>query len=436
MKILHTADLHLGQILYQNYDRVDEHSHFFTQLKAWCKQYQPDALLVSGDIFDIQQPSASTKKAFNEHFVELRRQCPDMAIIVTAGNHDSASRLQADASVWSLAGMTLIGTAPAQQDQAGWEDKYIVRLDSGYVIALPFMTSERPETLQHLLDVVAQENTTQKPVVMMGHAAVTGLDITGHDYDIGKLKTQDTQTLGQGYDYVALGHIHMPQTLGHHEDSLKQKVTYNEPVIRYAGSALHVSCDEAYPHSVSLVDIERHGGQITIEQLRINELRHFYVLPEDGSSYTSIDQVMQGVQQFCEQRGSGYFRLRVDHQTDLPANLNQMIYDLLARTGDEVRFNPKTLWTGKTTTSDASAESPKFDVPELQQMTDPLMFVQKIIDQLPDLDLQEVSEAFDLVRQELLLMDEEEKVKATAKKTRKATATDDENDNNPTSENN
>ena len=56
MKLLHTADLHIGQILYQNYDRCDEHLHFFKQLTQWCKKEQPDALLVSGDVFDIQQP--------------------------------------------------------------------------------------------------------------------------------------------------------------------------------------------------------------------------------------------------------------------------------------------------------------------------------------------------------------------------------------------
>ena len=43
MKIIHTADLHLGQILYQNYDRVDEHAHFFAQLERWCKEERPDS---------------------------------------------------------------------------------------------------------------------------------------------------------------------------------------------------------------------------------------------------------------------------------------------------------------------------------------------------------------------------------------------------------
>ena len=109
MRILHTADLHLGQVIYQNYERRDEHRHFFNQLARWCRTYQPDALLVSGDVFDIQQPSATSKEAFANQFMELHRQCPSMAMVITAGNHDSASRLQTEREVWQLANTHIIG---------------------------------------------------------------------------------------------------------------------------------------------------------------------------------------------------------------------------------------------------------------------------------------------------------------------------------------
>ena len=166
MKILHTADLHLGQIIYQNSDRTDEHQHFFRQLETWCREEQPDALLVSGDIFDIQQPSASVKKAFTEYFVRLHTACPDMRIIIVAGNHDSASRLQADNAVWKFANTTLIGLAPSNEllkGPDGWQDNYIVRLSTGFVIALPYMIGERRDLLQCLLDYVQEQNTANLP---------------------------------------------------------------------------------------------------------------------------------------------------------------------------------------------------------------------------------------------------------------------------------
>ena len=155
MKILHTADLHLGQVIYQNYDRSDEHRHFFHQLEQWCEEEKPDALLVSGDVFDIQQPSATVKKAFTDYFVHLHQVCPQMHIVITAGNHDSASRIQADSSVWKLANAHLIGTPPAVDslEQAdGWQHQYIIKLDHGYVVALPYMAGERKGIIQSILD--------------------------------------------------------------------------------------------------------------------------------------------------------------------------------------------------------------------------------------------------------------------------------------------
>ena len=418
MKILHTADLHLGQIIYQNYDRSDEHQHFFRQLEAWCREEQPDALLVSGDIFDIQQPSASVKKAFTEYFVQLHRACPAMHIIVVAGNHDSASRLQADNAIWKYADTTLIGMAPSNEllkSPDGWQDNYIVKLPTGYVIALPYMIGERKELLQSLLDYVNEQNTAGLPVVMMGHLAVTGSDATGHGFESGKIATQDIASLGQGYDYLALGHIHKPQTIGHPDDALQEQVSYPSPVVRYSGSALHVSCDETYPHAVSLVEIDRHAGQVSIRQLRIDELRHFFVLPADDTSFTSADDAIEAIKTFAEQHKKGYFRLRIDYTTALPTNFNQMIYDAIAPYDEEIRYNPKIIWTGMPDKDPAEAVKPAFEVADLQQMTDPFNFIEKTIHQYPDLNLDEVREAFREITEEVKRMDEEDRQKANAK---------------------
>ena len=418
MKILHTADLHLGQIIYQNYDRSDEHQHFFRQLEAWCREEQPDALLVSGDIFDIQQPSASVKKTFTEYFVQLHRACPAMHIIVVAGNHDSASRLQADNAIWKYADTTLIGMAPSNEllkSPDGWQDNYIVKLPTGYVIALPYMIGERRELLQCLLDFVNEQNAAGLPVVMMGHLAVTGSDATGHGFEIGKIATQDVASLGKGYDYLALGHIHKPQTIGHPDDALQEQVSYPSPVVRYSGSALHVSCDETYPHTVSLVKIDRHEGQVNIRQLRIDELRHFFVLPADDTSFTSADDAIEAIKTFAEQHKKGYFRLRIDNTTALPTNFNQMIYDAIAPYDEEIRYNPKIIWTGMPDKDPAEAVKPAFEVADLQQMTDPFNFIEKTIHQYPDLKLDEVREAFREITEEVKRMDEEDRQKANAK---------------------
>ena len=414
MKILHTADLHIGQILYQNYDRCDEHLHFFRQLTQWCKEEQPDALLVSGDVFDIQQPSTATKKLFNDQFVQLQKTLPKMHIVITAGNHDSASRLHADQAVWTFSNTHIVGLAPSLTLEGdGWQDDYIIELPQGFIIAMPYMQGDRAQQLQSVLDRVAIRNKENKPVVMMGHLAVSGSDTTGHDFEIGSLKTQEVAHLGTGYDYLALGHIHKPQTLGHPEDNMNfDALTYPAPVIRYSGSALHVSCDEAYPHTVSVVEMDRHGGQVTLRQLRIDELRHFYTLPEtQDNAYTDEQQALEGIEAFCQKVGKGYIRLRVDYSTDLSSNFDQKVYDLLEHYGNEVRYNPKVIWTGEPKTNPNDIKKPVFEVAELQQMTDPVEFIEKTREQYPKLDFSTLREAFKEIEAEITRTKEEEAAK-------------------------
>lgn len=420
---MHTADLHIGQIIYQNYDRSDEHRHFFDQLKGWCLQEQPDALLVSGDVFDVQQPSASTRRAFTEYFVELHQACPTMRIIITAGNHDSPSRLESDRSLWNYANTTVVGLAPTMDlshAENGWQEQFIVRLETGYVIALPHMLGQRKEALQLILNYVLAENDRGLPVVMMAHLAVTGADVTGHNVSLGNLQRCGMDELGSGYDYLALGHIHKPQTLCHPDDVDLPEVTYPSGVVRYSGSALHVSCDERYPHTVSVVSIDGHNSAVTIKQLQIDELRHFYTLPLDGAAYTDEKAALTGIEAFCKEKGSGYFRVRMDRNATLSANFNQMVYALIDSYQDEIRFNPKIEWAGDEERSTESMDRPVFEVADLQQMTDPLSFISQTADQYPDLDMEMVRDAFAEVIEELASMEKAEKTK----KTRGRVATD------------
>lgn len=430
MKVLHTADLHLGQILYQNYDRCDEHEYFFRQLEQWCHQEHPDALLISGDVFDIQQPSNAVKELFNTFFVSLQKQLPRMHIVITAGNHDSASRLHADRAVWTFSNTHLVGLAPATTfGNDGWQDNYIIELDKGFIIAMPYMLGDRSRQLQSILDRVIARNTDGKPVVMMGHLAVTGMDAAGHDFEIGKIKTQDISTLGTGYDYLALGHIHKPQTLGHPEDCMRMDtVFYPSPVVRYSGSALHVSCDETYPHTVSLVEMDHHGGTVAIRQLRIDELRHFCILPEaNNTAFADEQEAIKAIETFCKEQKQGYIRLKMDWRNALSSNFNQKIYDMLNAYGNEVRYNPRIIWTGQPDDKNDENDKPTFELAELQQMDNPIEFIEKTKDQYPNLDFSTLREVFREIEEEVKNIKEEEAVKKT-KKSKDDNSTDTEQD--------
>lgn len=405
MKIIHTADLHIGQKLYYNYPRHDEHDHFFRQLLQWCVDEQPDALVVSGDVFDMAKPMAGAIEQFNEAFAAIREAVPSMHIVIVAGNHDSARGLTAHNGVWKLLNTSIVGIPPAVSDRStDWKDRYVLALPAGYIVMLPYMTSARQATLQELLDYVGELNRdTQLPVVMTGHLAVGGSDFTGHE--LGTLTTQDIASLGKGYDYLALGHIHRPQTLGSGAFDIPGVVAeYPSPVARYSGSALHVSCDETYPHSVSVVEIDRHEGKVRVRPLRIDQLRHFYTFPTDGSSFTSPEDALEAIHGFATEGGEGYIRFRFDAATPLPPDFSHKVYQLLDSCGTDLRYNPRHIFTDSgDTTDDAHETSPQFAVADLQQMTDPFRFVEKTIDNYPTLQLSidELREMFDEIDSEL-----------------------------------
>ncbi|MDE6422743.1 MAG: exonuclease subunit SbcD, partial [Muribaculaceae bacterium] len=202
MKILHTSDWHLGQLLY-SYDRTEEYLDFFHQLKEIIRWEMPDALLVSGDIYDVSNPPASVCRLFKDTILELHSLVPDMAIIITAGNHDSASRIDIDRNLWKSNDIHVIGGIDKIEGDFDFSDLIIKVGDAGYVAALPFVNrlmlkksknedSGERDLLSKLEEQVKAVNSEGLPVVLMAHLAVADCDKTGHrERTIGGFDTVD-----------------------------------------------------------------------------------------------------------------------------------------------------------------------------------------------------------------------------------------------------
>ncbi len=310
MKILHTSDWHLGHTLY-GYDREYEQRDMLAQIEAIVREEQPDALLISGDVYHTAQPSASTQRLFSETMVRLHDACPSMTIVATAGNHDSGTRHEIFRMPWEALKVYTIGNV----DKENLDSMIVTVPDKGYVIAVPYFYSRNQshEIYQQLLDRVSALNTQQMPVVMMAHTTIKGVDSTGHeltnDVTIGGIDAYDISEMGKGYDYLALGHIHHAQWVrgGSHR-------------VRYAGTPLAVSFDETYPHSVSIVEIDRHGDTPQVEEVEIRNPRPLVTLP--AKEPVVWEKALEILNDFKPEQKDTYLRLNVKVEGFLPTSAN------------------------------------------------------------------------------------------------------------------
>src|SRR6185312_8473743 len=108
MRILHTADWHIGQ-LFHEYDRTYEHQQFLNWLVKTLHGELVDILLISGDVFDLSNPSAAAIKMFYTFLNRAVKINPELQIIITAGNHDSASRLESPKPLLESSNIHIIG---------------------------------------------------------------------------------------------------------------------------------------------------------------------------------------------------------------------------------------------------------------------------------------------------------------------------------------
>ena len=123
MKILHTSDWHLGHALY-NYDRSEEQICFLNQLTGIVQEEQPDVMVVSGDIYHYSTPSAATQKMYTDGLLRIHQACPSMTIVVTAGNHDSSSKLEIDSNLWDHFRVKVIGHIERCGSAVNWETNH------------------------------------------------------------------------------------------------------------------------------------------------------------------------------------------------------------------------------------------------------------------------------------------------------------------------
>ncbi len=302
MKIISTSDWHLGNLFHGN-DRLPEHRHFLNWLLSQITTHKPDALLVAGDIFDNGNPSAAAQRTYYEFLADATQACPDMTIVITAGNHDSSNRLEAPRPLLERYNVEIRGnvrrTWVASDDMEGasgcWQTDYddlIIPVqgragDSIVVLAVPYLRSDvvADESYSHGVNRFLQQLTDRarqlypdKPTVMMAHLYASGTDIAKNDASekiiVGGQEEVSIDKWEGHPDYMTCGHIH------------KRQHIWGTNWARYTGSALPMSfAEKDYSHGVDLLTIEN-GKQPEVEFLEYHPQHPLCILPENDEPLT------------------------------------------------------------------------------------------------------------------------------------------------------
>lgn len=294
------------------------------QMVNIVREEKPDVFLLCGDVYHTPQPSAAVQTMFTNALVEIHDANPDMTIVITAGNHDSGTKHDIFRTPWKALKVYTIGSVDANNK----EDLIIEIPGQGYVIAVPYVNERNmPDGFfQDLLDIVAERNEANLPVVMTAHTTVSGCDFTGHEnaseYVVGGIDSHSLEDMGTGYDYLALGHIHHAQFVrgGNHR-------------VRYSGTPIPVSFDESYQHSVSIVELNKHGEEPVVKEIEIQTHRPLVTLPKDCvATWEDAKDLLEEFPNDIE----AYIRLNVEVDNFLPVEANAEA--LILTEGKKCRF--------------------------------------------------------------------------------------------------
>lgn len=264
MKWFHLSDLHLGKRLCE-VPLLSDQAHILSQILALTAVERPDGVLIAGDIYDKPVPSAEAVGLLDDFLVRLSRQGVPAYLI--SGNHDSAERLSFGGRLMAAGGVHVAPVYGGQVEPIVLADQY----GPVHLYLLPFLKPAHvrrffPEaSIESYTDAVAAVVSAMEidPAVrnvLVAHQFVTGsVRCASEEVSVGGTDNVDVSVF-DGFDYVALGHLHSPQRAG-------------RDTVRYCGTPLAYSFPEAEQEkSVTVVELKE-KGTVSLRTLPLTPLR-------------------------------------------------------------------------------------------------------------------------------------------------------------------
>ena len=264
MKLIHLSDLHIGKRV-NEFSMLEDQSYILSQILAVIEKEQPDCVIVAGDIYDKPVPSAEAVQIFDEFLTRLAEmKSPGLMI---SGNHDSAQRLSFGARLMKETGIYFShvydGTLQKVEfcDEYGGVDIYLLPFIRPSIVRHVF-PEEETESYQDAVRIALKhvELETSHRNILAAHQFVTGASrCESEEVSVGGMD-QIEVSLFDTFDYVALGHIHSPQSVG-------------RETVRYCGTPLKYSFSEAdQEKSVTVAELKE-KGEVEIRTIPLVPLR-------------------------------------------------------------------------------------------------------------------------------------------------------------------
>ncbi len=265
MKFLHVADLHIGKKV-NEFSMAEDQRHILRQIIEMVRVHRPDGLLIAGDVYDKNIPGVDGVMMLDQFLTELYRDgCP---VYMVSGNHDSGERLAFGRELMRRNQIYISGGVSGCLERIRLEDAF----GPLNLYLMPFI---RPSQARHLDPEIATYHQAVKAVldhekidpsqrnVLVAHQfVVNGGEVPersdSEQLSLGTLDQVDA-SLFDGFDYVALGHLHGPQKVG-------------RETVRYAGSPLKYSFSECRHRKSAVLVAMEEKGQTEIQLLPFTPL--------------------------------------------------------------------------------------------------------------------------------------------------------------------
>ena len=281
MKFFHLSDLHIGKQLH-HYNLREDQEHILSEIISYAETLRPDAMVIAGDVYDRTVPSGEAVGIFDDFLTRMSKIRPEIPLLIIAGNHDSAQRLDYASRLLGSHRIHIAGRAPETEDEHlkkitladeyGNVNFYLMPfLKPGYVRGLN--GGSLPENYTEAVRIVLEREKIdpRERNVIVSHQFYTGKDdATGEtlrpetcdseQVSVGGIDNVDISAL-KDFDYAALGHLHGAQRAG-------------RETARYCGTLLKYSVSEAeQDKTLHLVELGAKGAPVKVEKLPLHPLR-------------------------------------------------------------------------------------------------------------------------------------------------------------------